>query len=781
MSFALLISIAYATSTPAYATNIPVASNPTILAFNPSGTLAYVTNSGSGTVSVIDPSTGTVVNTITVGEVPLDVAFNPSGTLAYVVNFDDGTVSVIDPSTGTVINTITAATSPEGIGAVGITSVAFNPSGTFAYITDYATGNVIIINTTTDTVVKTTTVASGLSSIAFDPSGTFAYVTGNLGTVSVIDPTTLKVLSTITVGDDPEGVAFNPSGTLAYVANYGSGTVSVIDPSTGSVINTITVGSNPDEVAFNPSGTLAYVTNSGSGMVSVIVTSTSTVVNTITVGTEPDGVAFNPSGTVAYVTNKGSGTVSVIDQLPEIILTPSVTTIDADQSVTFTNTTTGGLDPYSFAYSVAPSSNVTVSGNGMTFATPRTYEVNEIVTDSLGMSAASLPVTITVTTLPVTRIKILNRSIIEVGQNASFSADVSGGIAPYSYIWTLDDNVISRTTNTRTTTLIGNLSYLGVDKLAVVATDKLGSKATNSVFIIINPVKNTAEHYSFLSASFQNSTSTLDQGQAENIAVNVIGGMPQFTYAWALDGTELTQNGASMTFNANTTDIGSHELSVNVTDSVGEVASASQTVTVLPPTTTTTSIAITSSGGGSFTGGGAPPSQGGGRSYVPSVVQSGLCKIISNFTTPKSLDTDLYNSTFNLTDNFITPTTAGVTINGKSYTLLADKQVNISTNQPFSIELLNISYLPIVHSISLSLCFNEAAQTTTTTTIPPPPATTIPTTTPATPTTIPTTTVQRVTSTVAATPPPASATASGGSSGILQSIIEFFQNLFRGL
>jgi YVTN family beta-propeller protein len=260
-----------------------------------------------------------MLSSITVGEVPLDVAFNPSGTLAYVVNFDDGTVSVIDTTTGMVINTITAATSPEGIGAVGITSVAFNPSGTFAYITDYATGKVIIINTTTDTVVRTTTVARGLSSIAFDPSGTFAYVTGNLGTVSVIDPTTLKVLSTITVGDDPEGVAFNPSGTLAYVANYGSGTVSVIDPSTGSVIDTITVGSNPEDVAFNPSGTLAYVTNSGSGTVSVINTTTGTVINTtvvasyLTVGSSPNGVAFNPHSTFAYVADSQTDSVSVIN------------------------------------------------------------------------------------------------------------------------------------------------------------------------------------------------------------------------------------------------------------------------------------------------------------------------------------------------------------------------------------------------------------------------------------------------------------------------------------
>ncbi|MGC9157329.1 MAG: YncE family protein, partial [Candidatus Micrarchaeia archaeon] len=75
---------------------IKVGSEPYGVAFNPSGTLAYVTNYGSDTVSVIDVSTNTIVNTITVGSEPTGVAFNPSGTLAYVTNYGSNTVSVID-------------------------------------------------------------------------------------------------------------------------------------------------------------------------------------------------------------------------------------------------------------------------------------------------------------------------------------------------------------------------------------------------------------------------------------------------------------------------------------------------------------------------------------------------------------------------------------------------------------------------------------------------------------------------------------------------------------
>ncbi|MCL5412838.1 MAG: hypothetical protein M1569_00325, partial [Candidatus Marsarchaeota archaeon] len=69
--------------------------NPFGVAFNPSGTLAYVTNEGSDTVNVIQVSSNSVIDTITVGSEPQSVAFNPSGTLAYVANFGSGTVNVI--------------------------------------------------------------------------------------------------------------------------------------------------------------------------------------------------------------------------------------------------------------------------------------------------------------------------------------------------------------------------------------------------------------------------------------------------------------------------------------------------------------------------------------------------------------------------------------------------------------------------------------------------------------------------------------------------------------
>ena len=59
-------------------------------------TVAYVTNPGNNTVSVIDTSTNTVTGTIAVGNGPEGVVFSPDGTRAYVANSSGDTVSVID-------------------------------------------------------------------------------------------------------------------------------------------------------------------------------------------------------------------------------------------------------------------------------------------------------------------------------------------------------------------------------------------------------------------------------------------------------------------------------------------------------------------------------------------------------------------------------------------------------------------------------------------------------------------------------------------------------------
>ena len=77
---------------------------------------AYITNTGSNSVSVIDTATNTVVATVAVGFAPLGVAVNPAGTRVYVANNGSNNVSVIDTATNTVAATVAVGFSPDAFG-----------------------------------------------------------------------------------------------------------------------------------------------------------------------------------------------------------------------------------------------------------------------------------------------------------------------------------------------------------------------------------------------------------------------------------------------------------------------------------------------------------------------------------------------------------------------------------------------------------------------------------------------------------------------------------------
>ena len=116
---------------------------------------AYVANSGTDNVSVIDVSTEMVTNTITVGDGPRGVAITPDGSTAYVVNGLDANVSVIDVSSEMVTNTI---------GGTGTQEVAFTPDGSTAYVTG---SNVSVIDVSTEMVTNTITVGTAPFGVAF--------------------------------------------------------------------------------------------------------------------------------------------------------------------------------------------------------------------------------------------------------------------------------------------------------------------------------------------------------------------------------------------------------------------------------------------------------------------------------------------------------------------------------------------------------------------------------------------------------------------------------------
>jgi YVTN family beta-propeller protein len=119
--------------------------------------LAYVTNTGSNTVSVIDTATNSVVATVAVGLIPRGVAVTPDGKHTYVANGGDpGTVSVIETAGNTVVATVPVGSDPFAL--------AVTPDGKHVYVAisnlSGTSNNVSVIDTATNTVVATVPVGT---------------------------------------------------------------------------------------------------------------------------------------------------------------------------------------------------------------------------------------------------------------------------------------------------------------------------------------------------------------------------------------------------------------------------------------------------------------------------------------------------------------------------------------------------------------------------------------------------------------------------------------------
>src|SRR4051794_33452916 len=77
---------------------------------------AYVPNEGSGTLSVVDTASDSVVAEVAVGKKPRGTAINLAGTRAYVSDQPNNRVVVVDLEKRQVGGNIELGESPEGVG-----------------------------------------------------------------------------------------------------------------------------------------------------------------------------------------------------------------------------------------------------------------------------------------------------------------------------------------------------------------------------------------------------------------------------------------------------------------------------------------------------------------------------------------------------------------------------------------------------------------------------------------------------------------------------------------
>ncbi|MDE1865859.1 MAG: hypothetical protein KGH94_04455 [Candidatus Micrarchaeota archaeon] len=267
--------------------------------------------------------------------------------------------------------------------------------------------------------------------------------------------------------------------------------------------------------------------------------------------------------------NQSSATVTVTAPL-ETTLLANWTYISADQSVSFTNITTGGTgnNVYSYIYEC---DGVTNSGNNIfTFADQGACRIILHVSDQSGETNSSSN-TITVTPPLVITNFVANWTFISAGQSINFTVTSTGGTGNNIYTYFVNGGAVSTTSSNSIVlpaTLPGNyLVTVGVED------------QTGEVYNAIQVAEITVTPQ--LGISITPSTATIDQGQTIDYTNITTGGTGGNVYSY----TENAPECAAQTDNAFTFNIlGVCMVTIHVTDISGEQANATSTVTVvLPP------------------------------------------------------------------------------------------------------------------------------------------------------------------------------------------------------
>jgi YVTN family beta-propeller protein len=275
------------------------------------GVLAYVTNEGSDTVSVIDRSVDRVVSVLAVGRAPRGVAVTADTARAVVVNSGSHTLSIIDVNSDRVIHT----TNLEA--ASGASEVVVAPDGRTLYVSNTLLNTVSAISALSFRTLRSIAVGLRPSALALVPSGAMLLV-ANTGsnTLSVIDAARNEVAATIAVDFRPAYLAVDPTGAQAFVPHLGSPRLSVVSLAGLRVTKTVTAG--VAAAVLPESGTATdrvFVARPREGRVSLYDVALNAELAAIAVGHEPRHLALDADRDKIYVVNRGSDTVTVLDRI----------------------------------------------------------------------------------------------------------------------------------------------------------------------------------------------------------------------------------------------------------------------------------------------------------------------------------------------------------------------------------------------------------------------------------------------------------------------------------
>lgn len=261
------------------------------LGFSPDRKTIAVISIGSNSVTFIDTATNTIKHTLYIGRSPHEVFFTPDGREAWVTVRGEDYVSVIDPATFKEVRRITTPGGP------GMT--IFSPDGTYGYVCSSFNPELVVVSLRTHAIVaRLPQVSPFCPNIAATPDGTQVWYTQKDAGKTVVFAArppfaTIKVIDTGPITNHVNFVD-NANGHFAYVTVGGLNEVQVFRRDDFSKVASIPVGKLPHGIWPSGDGTRLYVGLENDDEMTAIDALSNKVIATIPIGQAAQAVLYVP-------------------------------------------------------------------------------------------------------------------------------------------------------------------------------------------------------------------------------------------------------------------------------------------------------------------------------------------------------------------------------------------------------------------------------------------------------------------------------------------------------
>ncbi len=492
------------------------------------------------------------------GDTTSSIANLSAGT--YTVTFSDAnactsseSVVISEPSAMSATNTGTTSVSCNGGSNGSATAGAINGISPYTYLWSNASTSSnntgLAAGTYTVTVTDNNGCTLSYSQVVSEPSAIGASITNQTNVSS-------------SGGSDGSLTAAGSGGTVSYTYSWSNGATTATTSNLSAGTYTISI---TDANGCGPATTSATITQpstittsiSSTTNVSCFGLSDGSLTGVATTGSAPYTYLWSNGDTVATISNlaaatytvtitdgvgatgSSSGTVSQPSAIASSVVVDSNVSVNGFSDGGATASATGGTSPFTYSWSNAAT---TASITGVAAGT---YTVS--VTDANGCGPSSSSVAITEPSAVVASIVINNNVSCNGGSDGSATASGSGGVSPYTYLWSnaaTTPSIIGVTAGTYTVTVTDNNG----------GTASVSGTITQATSLVASAVVDSNVSVNGLS----------DGGATASAA----GGTSPFTYLWS--------NGAST---ASITGVVAGTYSVTVADNNGCTDNTSANIT----------------------------------------------------------------------------------------------------------------------------------------------------------------------------------------------------------